>query len=704
MLTNISVISYAMAALAYFVLFGLSLTSWRGRVPNILISLACLISSLWAGAVAFHASEGYQSSLDSDALEFLRNGIWTYFLLSLMNPFRPGDGKWFAKVRPVTAALVGFYALLFAGLFYSYLHSYAVSGFPVGTAGFVTGIIGRVMMAIIGIALVEQLYRNATPNKRWGIVFLCLGVGGVFAYDFYLYSEAMLFRRVDVGLWSARGMVNVLVVPLIAISATRDPNWSLNISISRQIILSSTALFGAGLYLMAMAAAGYYIRDFGGDWGTVLQVAFIFGASVLLFLVWFSRRLRSWLRVFISKHFFSYNYDYREEWLRFTRTLANGRHGLGERSIQAVADLVESPGGALWISRESGLCEFFVHWNMPLARGVEPANSGFCHFLESKHWVIDLQDHAHHPERYAKLVLPEWLLAVPKARLVIPLIQYGRLFGFVVLAQPRSKIKLNWEVNDLLKIAGCQAASHLAQQEADNSLMVARQFASFNRMSTFVVHDLKNLVTQLALLLSNAEAHKHNPEFQKDMIETLEHSVRKMKGMLEKINECSQKLRIGGSTYEESTLLSMDKLLQHAVVAHSAAKPMPELEILDQGLEVFANWTRLERVVGHLIQNAIEATPKDGHVHVRLSRQADSAIVEVKDSGHGMSEDFIRERLFKPFDSTKAAGMGIGVFEIREYVGELKGQLEVNSQPSKGTLFRVTLPLCADSPVVAQAA
>lgn len=704
MLTNISVISYAMAALAYFVLFVLSLTNWLGRAPNKLIGLACLISSLWSGVVAFHAAQGYQSTLDADVLEFLRNGVWTFFLLSLLSPFRQAEGRWFKNVRPVTAALATFYALLFAGIYYSHSNSYAVSGFPVGTLGFMTGIVGRVMMAIIGLALVEQLYRNATPNKRWGVVFLCLGVGGAFAYDFYLYSEAMLFRRVDVGLWSARGMINVLVVPLVAISATRDPNWSLNISVSRQIILSSTALFGAGLYLMAMAAAGYYIRDFGGDWGTVLQVAFLFGGSVLLILVWFSRRLRSWLRVFISKHFFSYNYDYREEWLRFTRTLANGRHGLGERSIQAVADLVESPGGALWISKESGVCELFVHWNMPLASGVEPADSGFCHFLESKHWVIDLQDHAHHPERYAKLVIPQWLLNIPKARLVIPLIQYGRLFGFVVLAQPRSKIKLNWEVNDLLKIAGCQAASHLAQQEADNSLMVARQFASFNRMSTFVVHDLKNLVTQLALLLSNAEAHKNNPEFQKDMIETLEHSVRKMKGMLEKINECSLKLKSGETSYEESTPLSMDKLLQHAVVAHSAAKPMPELEIQDPGLEVFANWTRLERVIGHLIQNAIEATPKEGYVRIRLSRQEGSAIVEVEDSGHGMSDEFIRERLFKPFDSTKVAGMGIGVFEIREYVSELKGQLDVSSQPSKGTVFRVALPLHAQDQVAAQPA
>ena len=704
MLTDISVISYAAASLAYLVLFGISLTRWQGRMPGKLLALACLASALWSGAVAYHAAHGYQSTLGSDLLEVLRNGIWTFFLLTLLGPFRQVKGQSFRSLRPVTVVLAGFYLFTFLGLVYSYSNFYAVSGFPLGTMGFLTGIVGRVMMAIIGIALVEQLYRDAPRNERWGIMFLCLGVGGAFAYDFCLYSEALVFSRVDVGLWNARGVVNVLVVPLVAISVTRVPNWSLNISISRQIILSSTALFGAGMYLLAMAAAGYYIRDFGGNWGTVLQVAFLFGALVVLFLVGFSRRLRSRLRVFISKHFFSYNYDYREEWLRFTRTLSDGRYGLGERTIQAVADLVESPGGALWICKESGNCEFLQHWNMPMVSGDEPLSSAFCHFLESKHWVIDLEDSSLYPEKYAKLVIPQWLSAIPKARLVIPLIHYGRLFGFVVLVQPRSRIKLNWEVNDLLKTAGCQAASHLAQHEADKSLMVARQFASFNRMSTFVVHDLKNLVTQLALLLSNADEHKSKPEFQKDMVETLEHSVHKMTGLLEKINECSRKLRSGESMNEGSTSLPMDKLLQHAVVAHSAAQPKPELEILDGSLEVQANWTRLERVIGHLIQNAIEATTRDGQVLVRLSRQEDNAIIEVKDTGHGMSEEFIRERLFKPFDSTKPAGMGIGVFEIREYVLELEGRLEVASQSSNGTTFRVTLPLHFQDQAAAQPA
>lgn len=235
----------------------------------------------------------------------------------------------------------------------------------------------------------------------------------------------------------------------------------------------------------------------------------------------------------------------------------------------------------------------------------------------------------------------------------------------------------------MLKIAGSQAASYLAQKESANALMVARQFESFNRMSTFVVHDLKNLVSQLSLLLPNAEKHKNNPAFQKDMLDTVDYSVKKMRLLLHKLNR--------ESSIEKPLPLSIDRLLQQAVALKSAAVPKPTLEIVDSGLMVLAIWDRLERVIGHIIQNAIEATSKDGQVLIRLFRQDEFIVVECKDNGQGMSEDFIQEKLFKPFESTKSAGMGIGAFESREYIHELGGRLEVASRQSSGTIFRIML-------------
>jgi putative PEP-CTERM system histidine kinase len=268
------------------------------------------------------------------------------------------------------------------------------------------------------------------------------------------------------------------------------------------------------------------------------------------------------------------------------------------------------------------------------------------------------------------------------------LMLHGRLFGFVALARPRTRIGLNWEVTDLLKIAGSQAASYLAHRESADSLTVARQFESFNRMSTFIVHDLKNLVFQLSLLLKNAEKHKANPDFQADMLGTLDHSVRKMSLLLQRLSR--------GGEQEAAAPLRLDQLLARAVAARAGCEPAPQFEIGAPDLTVLADAARLERVIGHLIQNAIEACAKDGCVLVRLQRADAAALVELRDSGHGMSEQFIRERLFTPFESTKAAGMGIGVFESREYIREIGGRLEVSSAPAAGTTFRVILPLHAD--------
>ncbi len=683
MLENIAIVSYASATLAFFFLTILLLTSWRGRLYGMMLTVACLFSALWAAIIVYQLAWGYSAPFLTYSLEILRNVTWSAFLIVLLGPFQTAkNDATLPKIRTSVIVVSGLYLIfLIVPLF---------SPDEIGDTYNVTNdslasIASSVLMAIIGVVLVEQFYRNTPVDQRWGIKFICLGIGSIFVYDFYLYSDALLFRHVNEDLWAARGGINALVVPFIAVSAVRNPQWAVGIAVSRHILFYSAALFGTAIYLLVMAAAGYYLRFSGGSWGTVLQMTFLFGAMMLLVGVMFSGTIRSWLKVFISKHFFSYNYDYREEWLRFTRTLSKGKGDLGERVIEALAKLVESPGGGLWLCRETSNYKPVAYWNMTLINESESVNSDFSRFLEDNEWVVDLQGGNINTVSNTEIVLPDWLKALSTVGLVIPLMLQKKLMGFVVLMQPRSRMKLNWEVTDLLKIAGNQAASYLAQDEAAKALIVARQFESFNRMSTFMVHDLKNLIFQLSLLLSNAEKHKDNPEFQRDMVQTVDLSVHKMKRLLEKLSS--------GNALEKPDSLLLDKLLLEIMEGKSAFRPCPVLEVVDKELVILANRTRFERVLGHLIQNAIEATPADGQVNVRLLKKGDAAVIEIKDTGHGMSEKFINERLFKPFESTKAAGMGIGVFESREYIHELGGKLEVVSVEMVGTAFHLELQL-----------
>ena len=675
MAISIGTMSYAAAAMAFLFLSVLLVTTWRGRVPGMLLAAGSLATVVWAGVAAYLAARPNAGMLAAEVLEVLRSAIWLAFLLVLL-------GYTQKEVRHLRRAAVGLAA--FCGVVLAAtLFSGVVSATWLGTFG----ILGRLVLAVIGIVLVEQLYRNVQPQQRWGIKFLCLGLGGVFAYDFYLYSDALLFQRVSADIWAARGVVNAMVVPLLAVATARNPKWSLDVSVSRGILFRSTALLCAAVYLLVMAAAGYYIRYFGGSWGAVLQVTFLFGAMLLLFVALFSGTLRARLKIFLSKNFFSYRYDYREEWLQFTRILSEGEPGvqLYERSIQAIAELVDSSGGALWLSQDVGDFEQVAHWNMPSAIGRERRDSPLCQFLERRQWVISLEEYETQPELYDGLELPGWLRSIPSAWLVVPLILHERLLGFVVLAKSKGNINLNWEVNDLLKTAGRQAASYLAQLEAAKALLVARQFESFNRMSAFVVHDLKNLVSQHSLLLSNLDKHRHKPAFQEDMIETIAQSVEKMKRLLHQLR--------GGFTLEPPAPVALAELVQQVVAARSGLKPAPRLEAGDGAVSVVAHRARLERVIGHLIQNAIEATPPEGYVVVQLLRQNGFAVITIADTGCGMSEQFMRDRLFKPFESTKATGMGIGTYEAREYVRELGGRIEVETREAKGTLFRIVLPL-----------
>ena len=679
-MTSITSFSYAIAALAFVLLSVLLSTTWRGRAHGRVLTLASALTALSNALLAWQALQPTPWSVLTDSAEILHNGGWSAFLIILVGHFQDEDSPLPLRVRPSLVLIILFYLLFFGVTVVGKLELELLT-----EAGLMPSAAARIGMAVLGMLLVEQLYRNKPEQERWAIKFACFGIGGMFAYDFYLYSDVMLFHRVNRDIWAARGVVNALTVPLIAASVMRSASWTTELAVSRRIMFHSAALFGSAVYLLAMGSAGYYLRYVGGSWGSVMQVTFLFGALVLLVGILFSGTFRAWLRVFISKHFYNYNYDYREEWLRFTSTLSRDGPGLGDRAIQAVAALVESPAGLMWVRRDSGLFEPAANWLVGPATASEPADSPFCHFLDSKQWVIDLHEYQDWPAKYDGVPMPQWLQGFARGWLVVPLVMQERLFGFMLLMAPRSAIKLNWEVIDLLKIAGSQAASYLAQHEAANALMVARQFESFNRMSTFVVHDLKNLVSQLSLLMSNAERHKGNPEFQQDMIETVNFSVQKMKLLLQKFSR--------SVAPERASALSIERLVKQAVALKAGFEPQPVLTVTDSALTVWADRERLERVIGHLIQNAIEATAREGRVEIEVARRGAAVLIRIADSGEGMSEEFIRERLFKPFETTKSAGMGIGVFESLEYIQELAGELVVASVPGQGSSFTIILPL-----------
>ncbi len=692
----IGLISYGTACVAYAALSALLVSGLRRGPIGAWLLAAALATMLWAGVSAW-ALYGDGPSLAMALASDLRTAAWLAFLVTVMAlPWRGDVGAARNLVGPAVVAFCVANVVVDIWLTTS----------PVaapGTSALDARMVARLLLAVIGILLIENLFRNSPEERRWGIKYLCFGLGGIFAYDFYLFSEALLFKRVNPVLVDGRGFVDALVVPLIAVSAARNPQWSLEVFISRRAIFHSSTLIGAGVYLLGMALGGYFIRRYSGDWGPIVQTVFLFSTAMLLVLIVFSGQFRAWLRVNLSKHFLTYRYDYREEWLRLIRTISEVgiQGGLPVRVIKAVADVVDSPDGALWMREDGDRFSLAGSWNASswkLDKATVELGSDFVAFLEDRQWVVNLSEYASAPEHYEPLVAPAWMTEIRRAALIVPLLHHEWLLGFLLLGRQRAPRDLNWEDYDLLKTMGRQVASYLAEYRAASALAEARQFDQFNKRFAFVLHDTKNLISQLSLMLANAEKHKANPAFIEDLIATVSESVDKMNRLLVRLHE-------GGLAVKATTAVDLAPVLRR-VVARTAQKDRHlSFECEAEGMLVVADEDRLTAVVSHLIDNAVDATePGKGAVSIRLRANGRHAEIEVEDNGKGMEAAFIRDEMFRPFKSTKTGGFGIGAYESREFVRELGGNLDVTSAPGKGTTVRIRLPAIGETHPTTEAA
>ncbi len=676
---------FGLAGLAYlaFALTLIRIGEWRvpaSRAGKALFG-AVSCSSLWgwfAMVSLLHESEllGFLASM----FDVGRYGLWLAFLLLLRPTPVQGSATGMSSLSRTSLLLVTLAAM---GQILFYLHPgdsfLQARGLPMTSMA----------LSIFGLVLIEQVFRNVDPDSRWSVKPVSAALAGSFAFDLYMYSQAVIFGNVDADAQSIRGAVHALMTPLLLVSTSRlGIDWASRLRVSRRAAFHSATLLICGLYLLLISAVGYYVKYFGGDWGRALQLCVVFASLILLLLLAVSGAVRAKLRIFVSKNFFRYRYDYRDEWLKFTEALcAQGTpQEMGQQVIRGLADLVESPGGGLWMKRpEASGFRQTVRLNIDATPAVEEEDSALSTVLEREKAVVNLEEYRSFPGRYGLIALPAWLQSMPQAWLIVPLIVGDKLIGFVVLLRSRTPLDANWEVHDLLKTASRQAASFLAQMVATESLLEVRKFDAFNRMSAFVVHDLKNIVTQLSLMMKNAKRLHANPEFQQDMLDTVENSLEKMRQLMAQLRE---------GTTPAGTAFGVDlAAVARRIEAHTTSRGRClELRLIQSAI-ARGHEERIERVIGHLVLNAVEATDPQGQVWLELDTQGDRARIVVGDTGHGMSAEFIRDRLFKPFQSTKSTGMGIGAYESSQYIHELGGKISVASEPQRGTQVTLLIPL-----------
>ncbi len=543
-------------------------------------------------------------------------------------------------------------------------------------------VISRLTVAVSGLVLVHNMAVNSDPAARGGVRMLAIGLAGLFGYDLNFYTLQFLLPPASADLYNIRGAANAMVLPLLLISA-RD-SWAARLVVSRQVVFHTLSFSIIGVYLIVMAIAAYGLRLLGGDWGRLLQISLLFGSAVLAALVMVSPRFRAMLRVSIAANFFAYRYDYRQEWLRFIAIVSRAGD-LNERVVEAVCRVVESPGGVLFTRDDDALVPAAV-WNFPRFDGGRLVLSEpLGRFMSERQRIVDFDELRGGTGDYDGATLPEWLEGDRRAWLAVPLVHLDRLAGFILIERTLAPRTLNWEDYELLRTLGRQAAGYIAEAQTQAALDEAGKFDEFNRRFAFIMHDIKNLVSQLSLLARNAERHADKPAFRADMVATLESSVGKMNDLLARLSQRSPRLDAAPVPVDIARLLA--EIVAVKRPAHD------DLSVTATGsLTVAAEPTRIEQVFAHLIQNAIDASPADKPVAVTAERLGADVVVTIADHGAGMSARFVRHDLFTPFRSTKPGGFGIGAYEAREIARGLGGRIDVDSVEGQGTRFTIILP------------
>ena len=675
---NIATIGYAVAAVPFLLLTVLLLSRWRNRSQSQVLALATFASTLWAVALAAHISGILSVAYSVTLLEWLRDIFWVIALTMVLRGLDESGQTERVAIR---------YALLLpavAIVLFALYRSRSVEPLSV-----VLLVVGGLLLSAVLLVLAEQIYRNAPVDSRSGLKYFCLAMVGIFLYDTAMYAWSFVERAIPTDAWAARGYVNALFIVPLAYSIQRSFRLSLDTLLPRQILFYTFTLAGIGAFLAVVIAGDYFIRTYSATWTDVGRILFLVGALAFGATLLLSASVKARARVFLLKTLFRYKYDYRREWLRFIATLSeSGPEHVPTTAIRAVAQIVNSPGGIAWARQQDEESYLLVgSWrcDMPILSSVTQ-HSSLIRFLKDRQWIIDLNEMREHPSRYEGLELESLFNEREDWWLIVPMILGSRMFGFIVLLKPRIVPSLNFEDHDLLKTVGRHVATHIDQAESDRRLAESSQFGTYNRLTAFLMHDLSNLVAQQSLVVKNAERFRENPKFVDDAIDTIAHSVSRMKRLMEQLTS--------DSTAPGKQQIDLRESLKSAAKRCQPQQPAPDLQIGDAPIPVQADPERLITVFEHLFRNAQDATMNNGRVSVQTSLANGMANITITDTGCGMSSEFIRERLFRPFDSTKGSqSMGIGAYQARDYVRTLGGQMEVTSGVGVGTTFSVRLPV-----------
>ncbi|QDO99961.1 XrtA/PEP-CTERM system histidine kinase PrsK [Thalassotalea sp. PS06] len=671
----LGLIGYGLSSLAYLIFFLLSMASRQQSLSGTLTRVLGIILCVCACMSVWQLYQGF-SLVYVLYMEALKSILITLLILGVK--LRASSFSNLLKQKEV-------HHFLIAVVLLALLSGVSI----VNQQNFTWVFISFMALNLWPLVLLEQVFRNAQKRARWAVWPMVFGLGSMLVFDFVIFAQGALINQLDFNFWYLRGYLSAAMMPFILLSSKRIKNWSSDLFISRDIVFYSSILVLSGVYLLLLAFAGYVIRFLDGQWSELLSVAFMCLGLLVLFAVLLTQNLRNKIRVFISKHFFANRYDYRLEWLNLIAAIERSHsEDIYENASSALSEVLQLDGCIYLQLNNVNRFEVMNYGQLKPGMASMGQLDSLVDYFQQQAWIIDLSEVKSSPETYKGLEIDHICLLNDNIEILVPVFFQQHLTGVFAMTRPANKGVLNWEDRDFLFALTKQLGNYLSLQEAQKQLTQTQQFAVFHRMSAFVLHDLKNIQAQLGLITANAERHKNNPEFISDVFATVESASSRLQKVVRQLaNKSLEKIK------EPKQQVNVQALLVESVKLANVHKPQVKMEC-EADLYVYADKERFAGVLMHLIENAQQASKPDDHVQLIGKKQENRLILSIRDRGCGMTQAFIRDKLFTPFSTTKGnAGMGIGVYEARQFFEENSGVMSVQSEVDKGTTFTIEMSL-----------
>ncbi|MBD1399112.1 XrtA/PEP-CTERM system histidine kinase PrsK [Pelovirga terrestris] len=540
------------------------------------------------------------------------------------------------------------------------------------------------LVLVFGLVQLERTLAGLHELQRWKVKLEVLASGLLMAAFALYFSHSLLFRSINVNYLSIRSVAVAVAVALFCYSRLARGDGA-RLALSRGIAHRSFVLLLVGGYLILLGTIGGGLRYLNiGDAKVLINILLLVG-SLALAAVFLSERLRRKLKVLLQKNFYQSKYDYREQWERFSH-YATGGGSLTEIQnaiLDHFCSVLACKGAALYLyDDEQNHFAPAASFNFPRDwRPFLPDDPVIGQFAK-KDWILNLRDDS--PDLQGSLLET---ICEPDIFLIVPLFFDDELAGFILLGEQVNPDELlSFEDYDMLRMLARQSIATIQGLRLADQLVVARELAAIGKVSTFVLHDLKNQVSGLSLLMENAAEHIENPEFQQDMLETIGNTVSNMKSLITRLKGLKEKPQLAVSSVPLSN-----------IIAEAAGTIGGTIHIDgDQDILVAVDEEEIYKVIVNLLVNAREATLDGRSVDISYGADQLQAWIKIKDAGCGMSAEFIRTHLFKPFETTKKHGFGIGLYQCQQIVTAHNGEILVASREGEGTVFTVRLPLAFD--------